>query len=176
MGDQVMSDVDAAPPGSGEEATWSWPRRGSGVFGLLVTVIVAVFVGLPLLFLTLKEPEPRVVTDLGGEVTGTFVSAGSTTFKLYPYADPQASFPAGAPMTGPLPRILVKFKQGEELTRYRLQEFQGAYVPVARSRLDGHTLAIVPSAPLAQGRYCVIVPKGGMYPDEVTYAYFSAAP
>lgn len=158
------------------EADAAWPRSAHIGFVVLLFAIIATMVGLPALFVTLDEPRPRVVTDVSREVTGTFVSAADTTFKLYGYGQPQAAFPSGAPVTGAEPRIVVRFKQADDLTRYRLRRLPGVEVPVDRRLVDATTVLLTPREPLDGGRYYVVAPRGGMYEDEATYSYFEARP
>lgn len=150
-------------------------RRAKLVVG---TVLGAAFVALgllPLLLLTLPNPQPMHLSTLDGERDGTYVDASSGYYKMFPFAEPATNFPPNVPVTSSRTAMYVRFRQMDSLDAYTVRSFSsGREVPVQKRVRSDRTLVLTPLAPLAPGRYAASAARDSMY-GGTDYFYFRVA-
>lgn len=134
--------------------------------------VVLVVGFLPLLFLTLPNPEPVLIPGLEGERVGTYIALDNGLYKLYPYTAPAASFPEEAISVDSGPRIFVKYRQLEALSIYGIRTWSGnEEIQVNKDTSNDNVLEMTPESDLAPGEYYIVAARDGIY-GGIDYFYF----
>ncbi|MHB8859396.1 MAG: hypothetical protein ACYC6Z_07950 [Thermoleophilia bacterium] len=127
---------------------------------------------LPLILMTLPNPQPVTIPELAGERVGTYVNVADSIYKLFPYAANLQEFPADALTATPSSHIYLKYRQLDDLDSYNLYRWDGgASLPLEKNTNEDKTLELIPESRLEPGEYFVQAARDGMY-GGTDYFYF----
>ncbi|HET7171001.1 MAG TPA: hypothetical protein VFI18_05155 [Gaiellales bacterium] len=157
-----------------------YPHRGliAGGAGTLLFVLVC----LPLI---------PWLADLNGDVRysysspfaaasigGAYAQTARGAVQLFPWGDPQDTFPSDAPVLGRgQVRALTVIQEGlDSAPAYQLFDLTSGHRVALTADVDlvRQTLRLTPRSPLRSGRYLLSTPKQGMFGDR-DYQYFAVA-
>lgn len=147
--------------------------RSKLLVSLPLAVIIAGMLFLPLLLLRLPNPKPVRVEGLPAKGSGAYIGTKAGVYRLYPYAERRASFPANAPMLTAWPRILIKYRQLAALGEYALFTYPTDRPIGIRKRVidAARVLELTPAGRPEAGRYYVAAARDGVY-GGTDYYYF----
>ena len=142
---------------------------------VMIVVLGTAFISLgvlPLLYLTLPDPQPMLLGTLDGERDGTYVDAASGFLKMFPFTEQATTFPPNVPVTTRETRVYVRYRQIDVLSAYSVRLFgSGQEVVVEKTVRPDRTLVMKPVAGLVPGRYYAVAARDSMY-GGTDYFYF----
>jgi hypothetical protein len=142
---------------------------------VMVVVLGSAFVSLgmlPLLYLTLPDPQPMSLRTLEDERVGTYVDATNGFSKMFPFTDQVTTFPPRVPTASAVTRVYVRYRQLDVLTAYSLHAFgSGEEVQVEKRVRSDKTLVMRPVTALPLGQYYAVAARDGVYGGS-DYFYF----
>jgi hypothetical protein len=142
---------------------------------VVITVLGTAFISLgalPLLFLTLPNPQPMLLGTLEGERDGTYVDAASGFYKMFPFAEPAMNFPPNVPVTARQTKVYVRYRQMDTPSAYSVRRFESGHeISVQKTVRPDRTLVMKPVLPLPPGRYYAVAARDGIY-GGTDYFYF----
>ncbi len=134
------------------------------VIGGTVGAMVLCMAGLPLIFMTLPNPQPLPAKSPGELGRGVYVQDAAGSFKLFPRAQLPSEWPKDAFPTDGSVRVFVLSRQYDNLVAYGVFTFpDGKPLSVSKRMVPGKMLRLAPAAPLRAGRYVVQVSRDDAY-------------
>ncbi len=151
-------------------------RRGQVIAASVLGVALILTALAPFVLMLLPNPRPVAVADLAKQLPGNYIRSGSETYHVFPRAERTSAFPADSLAADPSCVFVVKYRQLAQLDAYTMWSFDtGKPVMVTRDTTVPKLLQLKPNAPLAAGRYYVVVARESIYGGE-DYVYFSVGP
>jgi hypothetical protein len=174
-----LARLDGPPPGRRPRRRRRSMRRriafGAGVMALILVSLpfVPAVTGLGS-----RATRYSYETSLPREITGQFVSTPRGKVKLYPWRDPQATYPADALRvhSSDVRSLVFRAAAVDAPAAYTLYDsVAGRPVPLAVRDRSARSLALAPEHALRPGRYMLIASHEGMFGGR-DYSYLTVVP
>lgn len=129
---------------------------------------------MPMTLMLLPNPVPVRVGNVANQLPGIYVAGSTSTYHLFPHAEPADSFPVDSLVVDPAAQILVRYKGLSALDQYQIYSYSSGQEVATDQQVAEKTrvLTIRPLEPLPPGQYFAEVAREGTF-GGTDYVYFA---